>query len=283
MKEQISPCLWFDQKGEEAAEFYCTHLAHAKVVARSPMVTEIEVSGHHFTLLDGGPKYKPNATISFFYICESENEINRIWKVFSTKGEVLMPLAKYDWSEKYGWVNDQYGVSWQFALGKLEGVGQKITPSLLFVGKQYGRAEEAIKHYSAIFKNPKTDGILRFGKNEAPDKEGYVKHAQVALSGQKFMFMDSAQPHNYTFSEGVSLTIYCETQKEIDYYWEKLTEQGKESMCGWLKDKFGVSWQIVPNVLNDIMKDPDKAGKAAKVFMEMRKLDIEQIVMATLE
>ena len=193
-----------------------------------------------------------------------------------------MPLDKYPWSEKYGWINDKFGISWQIALGKLSDVGQKITPCLMFTGKQYGRADEAIAHYSSIFKNVIVDGILRYGANELPDQEGKVKHAQFALNDQKFMIMESAAPHNFTFTEGISLTIHCETQKEIDYYWEKLTESGAESMCGWLKDKFGVSWQIIPTVLNKIMSDPAKAGKAAQAFMAMRKLNIEQIVQASI-
>ena len=96
------------------------------------------------------------------------------------------------------------------------------------------------------------------------------------------MLMESAHPHPFTFSEGVSLTIHCDTQNEIDYYWEKLTESGEESMCGWLKDKFGVSWQIIPIILSKIMSDPAKAGKAAQAFMAMRKLNIEQIVQASI-
>ncbi|MBL7727766.1 MAG: VOC family protein [Dinghuibacter sp.] len=282
MKEQITPCLWFNNKAKEAGAFYCTHLASAKIVARSAIVTEIEVSGQHITLLDGGPMYRPNASISLFYVCDTEEEINRIWEAFTKEGTVLMPLNKYEWSERYGWVNDQYGISWQFWLGKWEEVGQRITPSLLFTGNQYGRAEEAIEHYSAIFRNPVHDGLLRFGNNEAPDQEGKVKHAQIALNGQKFMFADSAQPHPFTFTEGVSLTIHCATQQEIDYYWEKLTESGEESMCGWLKDKFGVSWQVIPTILSKIMSDPDKAGKAAQAFMQMRKFDIEQLVQASI-
>lgn len=246
------------------------------------MVTEIEIAGHRFTLLDGGPKYKPNASISFYYLCETEEELARIWDAFSSDGTVLMPLGSYEWGEQYGWVNDHFGVSWQFALGSIKAVGQKVTPTLLFTGRQYGRAEEAIDHYSTIFKNSKIDGILRYGGHEAPDKEGRVKHAQVAFSGQKFMLMDSAQPHPFTFSEGVSLVIHCGTQDEIDYYWERLTEGGQESMCGWLKDRFGVSWQVVPSVLDSIMRDPLKADKAAEAFLTMRKLEIEQIVQATL-
>jgi predicted 3-demethylubiquinone-9 3-methyltransferase (glyoxalase superfamily) len=280
MKEKITPCLWFNNQAKEAGTFYSSHLANAKIVAQTPIVTEIEVAGQHLTLLDGGPMYQPNASISLFYVCDKEEEIDRIWKAFTKEGSVLMPLDKYEWGEKYGWVNDKYGISWQFWLGKIEDVGQRITPSLLFTGAQYGRAEEAINHYSAIFKNPKPDGILRYGKNELPEQEGKVKHAQIALNGQKFMFMDSTQPHNFAFSEGVSLTIHCETQDEIDYYWEKLTESGEESMCGWLKDKFGVSWQVIPTILSKIMSDPNKAGKAAQAFMQMRKFDIEKLVQA---
>ena len=282
MKENITPCLWYNGQAQEAAALYCSVFTDAKITAQSPIVTAINVSGHSITLLDGGPMYKPNPSISFFYICEKEDELNKIWNAFSKEGTVLMPLDKYPWSEKYGWINDKFGISWQIALGNLNDVGQKITPCLMLTDKQYGRADEAIAHYSSIFKNVKVDGILRYGANELPDQEGKVKHAQFALDDQKFMIMESAAPHNFTFTEGISLTIHCDTQKEIDYYWEKLTESGAESMCGWLKDKFGVSWQIIPTVLNKIMSDPAKAGKAAQAFMSMRKLNIEQIVQASI-
>jgi len=276
-KEKITPCLWYNGGAEEAADLYCSVFADAKVTAKSPIVIGINVAGQSITLLDGGPMYQPNSSISFFYICETEKELERIWNAFTKEGSVLMALDQYPWSKKYGWVTDKFGVSWQLSLGKIEEVGQKITPCLMFTGKQCGRAEEALHFYSSLFKNSKTDGVLHNEKNKK-----LVQHAQFALLGQKFMVMDSDEQHKFNFSEGVSLTIHCETQDEIDFYWNKLTESGQESMCGWLKDKFGVSWQIVPTVLDNIMRDPDKAGKAAKAFMAMRKLDIEQIVQATL-
>ena len=282
MKEKITPCLWFNNQAKEAANLYCSVFSNAKITAQSPIVTGIDVSGQSITLLDGGPMYKPNPSISFYYICEKVEELDLIWNAFSKEGTILMPLDKYPWREKYGWINDKYGISWQFGLGNLNDAGQKITPCLMFAGKQYGRADEAIAHYSSIFKNTTVDGVLRYGANELPDKEGKVKHAQLNLNGQKLMLMESAHPHPFTFSEGVSLTIHCDTQNEIDYYWEKLTESGEESMCGWLKDKFGVSWQIIPIILSKIMSDPAKAGKAAQAFMAMRKLNIEQIVQASI-
>lgn len=286
MKKQITPCLWFNPEksgAKEAAKLYCSVFQKSKITAQSPIVTEIEVSGQTFILLDGGPKYQPNPSISFYYICENEQELDNIWNAFQKGGNVMMPLDKYPWSEKYGWITDKFGISWQLALGKISEVGQKITPCLMFTGKQYGRVDEAIEDYTLIFNNVSVDGILRYASNEIPDKEGKVKHAQIDIDGQKFMLMESAADHKFTFTEGVSLTIYCETQEEIDYYWEKFTESGEESMCGWLKDKFGVSWQVVPSVLDTIMKDSAKAGKAAEAFMTMRKLDIEQIVQATLK
>lgn len=282
MQKHITPCLWFNSQATEAASMYCSAFKKTKITSQSPIVTEIDVDGQKFILLDGGPMFKPNASISFYYICEDEEELDTIWNTFSKEGSILMPLDTYPWSKKYGWITDKFGISWQLGLGNISDVGQKITPCLLFTGAQYGRADEAIAHYASIFENTTVDGILRYEANESPDTEGKVKHAQMKLDGQALMLMESAAAHDFTFSEGVSLTVYCETQEEIDYYWEKFTANGEESMCGWLKDQFGVSWQIIPTMLGKVMSDPAKAGKAAKAFMSMRKLNIEQIVQASI-
>ena len=282
MKKQITPCLWFNNQAKEAAALYCSVFEKSKITTQSPIVTEIDVSGQKFILLDGGPMYHPTPAMSFCYICENVRELEKIWDAFSKDGSILMPLNKYPRSEKFGWVTDKFGISWQLTLGKLSDVGQKITPCLLFTGKQYGRVDEAIELYSSIFENVTVDGMLRYAANELPDKGGKVKHAQIDVDGQKLMLMESAAEHNFSFTEGVSLTLYCETQEEIDYYWEKFTENGEESMCGWLKDKFGVSWQIIPTILGKIMSNPAKAGKAAQAFMTMRKLNIEQLVQSTI-
>ena len=145
---------------EKQLDLYCSVFADAKITSRSPYVIEISVSGQKITLLDGGPMYQPNPSISFFNICETENELTRSWDALTKEGSVLMPLDTYPWSKKYGWVTDKFGVSWQLSLGNLEDVGQKITPCLMFTGKQCGRAEEALQFYSSVFKISKTDGIL---------------------------------------------------------------------------------------------------------------------------
>jgi predicted 3-demethylubiquinone-9 3-methyltransferase (glyoxalase superfamily) len=168
MKEKITPCLWYNSQAREAAKLYCDVFESAKITAQSPVVAAIEVRTKSHTV-GWRANVQAESSISFFYICETEDELNRIWDAFIKEGVVLMPLNKYPWSEKYGWVSDKFGVSWQFSLGKFSDVGQKITPCLMFVGKQYGRAEEAIAHYSSVFKDVNIEGVRRYGKGEAPD------------------------------------------------------------------------------------------------------------------
>jgi predicted 3-demethylubiquinone-9 3-methyltransferase (glyoxalase superfamily) len=110
--------------------------------------------------------------------------------------------------------------------------------------------------------------------------EGKVKFSHFTLDNTPFSAMDGPGNHDFSFNEGVSFVVECDTQEEIDYYWEHLSQGGKESQCGWLKDRFGVSWQVVPRVLSALMSDAGKARKVTKAFMTMQKLDIEALVAA---
>jgi predicted 3-demethylubiquinone-9 3-methyltransferase (glyoxalase superfamily) len=134
----------------------------------------------------------------------------------------------------------------------------------MFVGKQYGKAEEAINFYASVFEDARVGDILRYSKGEEPDKEGTVKHASFMLEGQEFAAMDSAREHNFAFNEAISFIVHCETQKEIDYYWEKLSAYPEAEQCGWLKDKYGLPWQIVPNLMDKMLND-EAPGKRLKV------------------
>ena len=155
-------------------------------------------------------------------------------------------------------------------------VEQKITASLLFTGPQHGKAEEALSFYTSVFDKSSTLGILRYEAGE-PEPEGSVKHAQFSLGNYVMMAMDSSFAHGFTFNEAVSFVVSCENQEEIDYYWNKLTAGGQESMCGWLKDKYGVSWQIVPKILGQLMSDPARSQRVMKAFIQMKKIDIQQL------
>jgi predicted 3-demethylubiquinone-9 3-methyltransferase (glyoxalase superfamily) len=149
---------------------------------------------------------------------------------------------------------------------------QKITPFLWFDNN----AEEAANFYVSIFKNSKVGSISRYG-DAGPGKKGSVMTVEFELDGQRFVALNGGPA--FKFTEAISLAIDCETQKEVDYYWEKLTAGGQEVQCGWLKDKFGLSWQVTPRILIEMIqdKDPKKAERVTRAMFKMRKIDIKEL------
>lgn len=279
MYNTIYPCLLFNGQAKEAAEFYCSVFG-GTIALDTPLVVHFNLGGQKFMGLHGGPQLSFNPSVSFFVVCETEEETTSVWEKLLEGGSALMPLDKYPWSEQYGWVQDRYGLSWQIAFGKLEDVaGQKFTPSLLFTASEQGKAEAAVHFYTSVFDHSSVTGILKYenGENNA---EGMVKHAQFTVSNCIMMAMDNPLPQEFTFNEAVSFVVDCGTQDEIDHYWDKLTDGGQESMCGWLKDRFGVSWQIVPSVLGKLMTDQKRFERVLNEVMKMKKLDIKTMEQA---
>jgi len=289
--QKITTHLWFDKEAKEAAAFYTSFFENSKIkdtttLHNTPsgsvdMVT-IELSGQDFTLLSAGPLFKFNPSVSFLVACQTKDEVDALWEKLSVGGAALMELGEYPFSEKYGWTQDKYGLSWQVMFMGERKIKQKITPTLMFVREVCGKAEEAINFYASIFNNAKVGDILRYGRGEEPDKEGTVKHAAFTLLGQEYAAMDSARGHNFTFNEAISLMVHCDTQEEIDYYWGKLTADPKAEQCGWLKDKYGLSWQIVPSVMDEMFKEKDekKIARVTEAFLNMKKFDIDALKRA---
>ena len=289
--QKITPFLWFDKEAGEAARFYTSVFKDSKIKDSTTLqntpsgtveIVTIELSGQGFRLMSAGPLFKFTPAISFLVACKTKKEVDALWDKLSENGTALMELGEYPFSEKYGWVQDKYGLSWQVMFMGSREITQKIIPTLLFVGKQCGKAEEAINFHASVFDNAKVGAIDRYGKGEEPDKEGTVKHASFTLEGQEFAAMDSAHGHNFTFNEAISLEVGCETQEEVDYYWEKLSADPKAEQCGWLKDQYGLSWQIVPIILDEMLKDKDakKVARVTEAFLRMKKFDIEGLKKA---
>jgi predicted 3-demethylubiquinone-9 3-methyltransferase (glyoxalase superfamily) len=286
--QTITPHLWFDKEANEAAEFYTSILKNSKIkntatLHNTPSGTvdllTIQLLGQEFRLINAGPLFKFTPAVSFLVACHTKEEVDALWKGLSKGGSALMELGEYPFSERYGWTQDRYGLSWQVMLMADPKIEQRITPTLMFVGKQCGRAEEAINFYSSVFHNAKVHHILRYGKDDKPDKEGTVKHAGISLEGQSFAVMDSARAHNFTFNEAISFMVGCDTQEEIDYFWSKLSAEPNAEQCGWLKDKFGLSWQIVPRVMDEMLSDKDqsKLARVTEAFLKMKKFDIAKL------
>jgi len=293
---EISPHLWFDDQAEEAANLYTSIFevsqmgASTKYVADTPshkpkgsvMSIGFDLAGIHFVALNGGPEFSFNPSISFLVRCNIIHEVDVLWEALSDGGKVLMPLASYPFSERFGWVEDKFGVSWQVNYIGPQDISQKIIPKLMFTGKQCGRAEEAMNFYTRIFKNGKIGTIDRYGSDAAPDTEGQIQHGEFIIEGQEFAIMDSAHPHDFSFNEAISLIKRCRTQPEIDFYWEQLSADPSAEQCGWLRDKFGVSWQIVPFEVQKLLNDPDpfKAERVMSAILAMKKIDVEALYEA---
>ena len=152
---------------------------------------------------------------------------------------------------------------------------QKITPFLWFDGK----AEEAMNFYTSIFKNSKVGNVSRYGE-AGPGPKGSVMVASFELDGLHFTALNGGP--RFKFTEAISLYVNCDSQEEVDHYWNKLSEGGQIQQCGWLKDKFGVSWQIIPSALPKLMGDPDraKANRVMQAMLQMKKIDIAKLQQA---
>jgi predicted 3-demethylubiquinone-9 3-methyltransferase (glyoxalase superfamily) len=297
---KITPHLWFEKEAEEATKFYISIFSNSRITNIATIqevptptgdcdIVSFELSGQRFMAINAGPLFKFNPSISFIVNFDPSRDENArenldvLWEKLAQGGTALMPLDRYPFSERYGWIQDKYGLSWQLILPNPEGEERPaIVPSLLFVGAVAGRAEQAVDFYVSVFRNSKRGIVARYGKGQEPDKEGTIMFSDFMLGGQWFAAMDSAQQHEFAFNEAVSLLIPCETQEEIDYYWEKLSADPNAEQCGWLKDEYGVSWQVWPTAMGDMMMKgtPEEIARVTKAFLAMKKFDIATLQRA---
>ncbi|MCT4314740.1 VOC family protein [Elizabethkingia anophelis] len=279
MNNDIFPCLWCNGDAKESAEFYC-QVFGGKITVDTPVVINIELFGQKLMLLNAGPQFEKNPSISFLINCASEEDVQHYWDQLSEGGMVLMELDSYPWSKKYGWIKDKYGTTWQLYFGEMQ--EQRLVPTLIFMHRNNGKAMEAMEFYTSTFPESKIEGVLKYkdGGENGEDPEN-VQHAQFVINNYMLSCMDSSLDHKFDFNEGISLVIMTNDQKETDHLWNTLISGGgRESMCGWLKDRYGVSWQIVPKTLIELMNDTDPA-KSQKVVQAMLKM--QKIIIADLE
>lgn len=282
MNNDIFPCLWYDGDAKQSAEFYCK-VFDGEITADTPVVMNIDLFGQRLMLLNGGPHFKKNPSVSFMVMCDTEDEVQKYWDQLVEEGMALMELGSYSWSKKYGWVQDQYGVTWQLFLGE-NASDQKIVPTLMFIHQNNGKAKEAMELYTQTFPNSHIGNILTYGAggegHDIQEPAENVQHAHFVINNYSLFCMDNSYDHQFDFNEGISMVVMTDDQQQTDHYWNVLTSDGgQESMCGWLKDKFGFSWQIVPKRLIQLMNDSDqeKAYKVVQAMMKMQKIIIQDL------
>jgi predicted 3-demethylubiquinone-9 3-methyltransferase (glyoxalase superfamily) len=286
--QKITPHLWFDTEAVEAAEFYSAALPDSTVTNVTTIydtpsgdtdIVSFELMGQPFMAISAGPLFRFTPAVSFLVSCATREEVDALWARFSEGGTALMPLESYPFAERYGWTEDRYGLSWQIMFRGEEQTGQRIIPTLMFVGEVCGKAEEAISFYASVFPNSKVGPMVRYGKDEEPDAEGTIKHAGFLLEGQEFAAMDSARGDDFGFNEAISFLVSCESQEEIDYYWDGLSAVPEAEQCGWLKDRYGLSWQVVPSAMDEMLRTGTKeqTARVTEAFLKMKKFDIAEL------
>ncbi len=283
----IQPCLWFDRQAEEAAKLYTSLFRHAKLgdTARygkagakasgqpesSVMTVEFELEGLRILALNGGPHFQLDPTVSFFVAAENEPELERLWKGLCHQER--MALGTYPWSPKYGWCEDRFGVNWQLILGPRR---QKISPALLFANRCFGKAEEAMRLYTQLFPDSKLETVTR------DEKSGAVLHGLARIGGVDFVFFEGPIDPKFGFSCAFSFIATCESQRELDAIWSKLSAVPEAERCGWLRDPFGVSWQVIPGDWRKMLREGTSAQKERLMaaLMQMKKPDLETLRIA---
>ncbi len=296
--QKITPHLWFDKEAKEAAEFYVSVfpesvIKNVNTIHDTPSgdcdIVSFKIWGHDFMSISAGPLFKFNPSVSFMVNFdpaqdpEAATRIDEVWAKLVEGGEVLMPIDKYPFSGRYGWLKDKYGLSWQLMLTDPSGeMRPTIIPSIMFVGDNCGKAEEATDFYLSIFKNAKRGTVARYPAGSDPDKEGTLMFTDYLLEGQWFAAMDSARMHDFAFNEAISLIVSVEDQEELDYYWDRLSAVPESEQCGWLKDKYGLSWQVNPTVMNEMFSKgtPEQIGRVTQAFLQMKKFDIAKLEAA---
>ncbi|MBK0420926.1 VOC family protein [Leucobacter sp. CSA2] len=297
--QRIFPNIWCNGNAEEAGEFYAAAIPRtvSVVEARYPseglldfqrdmagkaLTVAVTIGDTLVRLINAGPEFRPNPSISFILnfdpldfggdVAAARASLDVTWAALSAGGEVLMPLGEYPFSAHYGWVQDRYGVSWQLMLTKPEGDPRPfVVPSLLFSGAAQNRAAEAIDRYVALL-GPDAAAGHRFpyGAATGPATPEAIMFGEFRVGDQWISAMDSGVEMDAPFTNGVSLQVNCADQAEIDRLWDALSAVPEAEQCGWLVDPFGVSWQIVPANMGELMQRPN----AYEHMMGMKKLVI---------
>lgn len=301
--QKIVPNLWFDGNAEEAGRFYAQAFARVRsasseVASRypddvpdfqrplvgEPLTVDLDIDGFAIVLINAGPEFRPNPSISFmlnfdplFFDGDAQgarDRLDELWTALAEGGQTRMALGEYPFSARYGWVEDRYGVSWQLMLTNPEGDPRPfVIPSLMFGGSAQNRAREAADFYTSLFDESGLGTVVPYPAPTGPAEAGSVMFGEFRLAGQWFAMMDSGVEHDTSFSCGVSLEARCADQAEIDRLWEALSAHPDAEQCGWLADRFGVSWQIVPANMGELMQRPGAYSR----MIGMTKLVIDEL------
>jgi len=291
--QKLTPFLWFEKDLKGITDFYSSVFPGTKVKSNGRLndtpsgdveMAGINILGLELSLMAAGPQYTFKPSVSFMVLCESIEEVEIYWHKLIESGRALMDISEYPFAKRFGWVEDKYKVNWQLIYREPDSaavVTQKIIPALMFSGEGIGRAEEALDFYVKTFHDSKKNSVELYEPGETSEPKARVKHARFVIEGVQFAMMDGNG--NFDFEQAVSFMVLCNNQAEVDFFWNALTaDGGKEIQCGWLTDKFGVPWQVVPSAFEKCMREgtSEQIARVQKAFMKMKKFEISTLEKA---
>ncbi|MCD7102089.1 VOC family protein [Pseudoclavibacter sp. 13-3] len=306
-KTCIVPNLWFDGDAREAVDFYVDALPDCRVtdvshypleglppfqeaMAGQELTIEFTVAGQRLVAVNAGAEFRPNPSISLMLNFDpgvdpqAHDRLRGVWAALSRDGTPLVPLGATPFSRCFGWLQDRYGVCWQLILTDPRGASRPfVLPSLRFAGPQRGHALQAIEYYVDVFR-PRAEmaglgTVIPYRSTSTEPTadataDGLLEFADFQICGQWLTAADDTGSAGFPFTEGVSLQVDCADQAEIDRLWELLSSSPEAEACGWCRDRFGVSWQIVPADIAELMLRP---GAYARL-LGMKKIVIDELL-----
>lgn len=294
--QRIVPNLWFAGNAEEGGNFYAEVFRGARVgdiqrypteglldfqkeLAGQPLTVDVELPDLKISLINAGNEFHPNPAGNFMInfdpsrFDDAAEYLAQMHAALSDGGTELMPLGEYPFSPKYAWVTDKFGVSWQLMLTDPAGEPRPfVIPSLMFCGPAQNRCAEAVEHYLATIPGSRWGNRFDYPEATGPAKPGSVMFSDFQLAGQWFTAMDSGVEQPFTFNEGFSLMISADGQAELDRLWSALSKVPESEQCGWCKDEYGLSWQVIPANMGELMSRPGAYEK----MMSMHKIEIDK-------
>lgn len=294
--QRIVPNLWFSGNAEEGGNFYAQVFRGAKVggiqrypteglldfqkeLAGKPLTVDVELPDCKISLINAGNEFRPNGAGSFMINFDPTSHddaaayLDQVHGALTEGGTELMPLGEYPFSKRYAWVEDRYGVNWQLMLTNPDGEPRPfVIPSLMFCGPAQNKCAEAVEHYIATIPGSALGNRFDYVEETGPAKAGSVMFSDFQLAGQWFTAMDSGVDQPFTFTEGFSLMVTADGQDELDRIWSALSKVPESEQCGWCKDQFGLSWQVIPANLDELMSRPGSYEK----LMSMHKIEIDK-------
>ena len=289
--QKIIPHLWYDKEALEAATWYVSlfensKIGHVSTISDTPsgdaQMIEFDLAGVSFSAISAGPFFTLNPAISLMVACDTREEVQRLYELLKEGATLLMPLGEYPFSQSYVWLQDKYGLNWQLMFTEWTKEVQKIRPVLLFSGDVCGKARQAMDYYATVFPETKTGIVNYYADGEAEDDRAKVSYAEIEIYGTSFVVMDHGAGGEFSFNEAFSFMVPCENQEEIDYFWDKLSYVPEAEACGWLKDQFGLSWQITPEYMQDVFVHgtQEEAKRVTEAFLKMKKFDLVALEQA---